>query len=251
VHKRRAESSLGSVPVVSDALEPLPEDWNRALAVVAHPDDMEYGAASAVAHWTAQGKDVAYLMVTRGEAGISDMAPAEVGPIRGAEQRASCDRVGVATLEFLDHPDGLVTGDLALRRDLAAAIRRHRPDVVLSINFRENFGGPGWNHVDHRVVGVTLLDAIRDAANPWLFDDAGDPWGGVRFAAFGGSPQATHFLELTEDDLQAGIESLECHRIYLDHLEGDMAEPTVFLRRFAEAAGGAAGVALAATFEVI
>ncbi len=62
-------------------LQTLPEDWDRALAVVAHPDDLEYGAASAIARWTSQGKSVAYLVVTRGEAGIDSMPPAEVGPL--------------------------------------------------------------------------------------------------------------------------------------------------------------------------
>ena len=58
----------------------LPEDWQRALAVAAHPDDLEYGAASAIARWTAQGKEVVYLLVTSGEAGISGMHPDKVGP---------------------------------------------------------------------------------------------------------------------------------------------------------------------------
>jgi LmbE family N-acetylglucosaminyl deacetylase len=112
------------------SLEPLPEDWGSALAIVAHPDDMEYGAASAVARWTDQGKHVAYLLVTRGEAGIDSMAPEEVIPVRADEQRRSCAAVGVDTLEFLDHRDGLVTEGLDLRRDLVAAVRRHRPDVL-------------------------------------------------------------------------------------------------------------------------
>src|SRR5688500_15524464 len=77
-------------------LEPLPEDWERALAVVAHPDDMEYGAASAVARWTAQGKQIAYVLVTDGEAGIQTMDPTEAGPLRRDEQRASCAAVGVS-----------------------------------------------------------------------------------------------------------------------------------------------------------
>ena len=70
-----------SAPQVS-----VPEDWQTALAIVAHPDDLEYGAASAVAKWTAQGKRVVYLMVTRGEAGIDSMHPSEVGPLRSQEE---------------------------------------------------------------------------------------------------------------------------------------------------------------------
>ncbi|MBO0744681.1 MAG: PIG-L family deacetylase, partial [Candidatus Dormibacteraeota bacterium] len=67
------------------ALQPFPEDWQRAACVVAHPDDLEYGAASAVAHWTDQGKDVAYVMVTSGEAGIEGLEPAQVRPLREEE----------------------------------------------------------------------------------------------------------------------------------------------------------------------
>ena len=67
-------------------LEPVPEDWRRALAVVAHPDDLEYGTASAIARWTAQGKEVTYVMVTDGEAGIDGMAPDEAGPLRRDEE---------------------------------------------------------------------------------------------------------------------------------------------------------------------
>ena len=231
-------------------LEPLPEDWDRALAVVAHPDDMEYGAAAAVARWTAQGKHVAYVLVSDGEAGISTMPPAEVGPLRRDEQRASCATVGVEDVEFLGHPDGAIVEGLALRADLAAAIRRHRPDVVFSINYRDSWGGRSWNHADHRAVGRALLDAVRDAANPWCFTGRGEAWGGVRFTAFNASPEPTHGVDVT-DTFDAGVASLACHRTYLEALGGDQADPSAFLRQTATAAGTRLGVALAATFEVI
>lgn len=91
----------------------VPEDWERALAVVAHPDDMEYGASSAVARWTGAGKSVAYLLVSRGEAGIDGMDPTDVIPLRADEQRAACAAVGVDSLEFLDHPDGVSSRDVS------------------------------------------------------------------------------------------------------------------------------------------
>ena len=232
------------------ALEPVPEDWGRALAVVAHPDDMEYGAASAVARWTSQGKDVRYLLVTKGEAGIESMAPAQVAPLRMDEQRASCAAVGVTDVSFLEHPDGLVVADLGLRRDVAAGIRQHRPDVVLGINYRDSWGGPSWNHADHRAVGVALLDAVRDAANPWLFADVGDAWGGVQFVAFSGSPVPTHGVDVGEH-LDAGVASLRCHELYLAGLDGDMADAGSWLRESAEAAGPSLGVDLATTFEIV
>ena len=89
-------------------LKPLDENWERALAVVAHPDDLEYGAASAVARWTSQGKQINYLMVSRGEAGIDSMPPEETGPLREEEEMVSAHLVGVETVEFLDYQDGVI-----------------------------------------------------------------------------------------------------------------------------------------------
>ncbi|MFT7646940.1 MAG: LmbE family N-acetylglucosaminyl deacetylase [Candidatus Poriferisodalaceae bacterium] len=231
-------------------LTPMPEDWSTALAVVAHPDDMEYGAAAAVARWTEQGKRIVYVLVTDGEAGISTMDPADVGPLRRAEQVAACGKVGVDTVEFLGLADGLVVEGLKLRETLCELIRRHQPDVILSINFRESWGGPSWNHADHRAVGRSLLDAARDAGNPWVFGDAGPAWDGVRFVAFSGSPQATHAVDVTAT-FDAGVASLACHEVYLSNLDGDMASPAEFLRGPAASAGADFGVDLAATFEVI
>jgi LmbE family N-acetylglucosaminyl deacetylase len=228
----------------------LPEDWDTGLAVVAHPDDMEYGAASAVARWTGQGKRIAYVLVSDGEAGIEPMPPAQAGPLRRDEQRASCAAVGVTEVEFLGRPDGAIVEGLDLRSDLAAAIRRHRPDVVLSINHRDSWGGPSWNHADHRAVGRALLDAVRDAANPWLFPERGDAWGGVRFVAFGSSPESTHAVDVT-GSFDAGLASLACHRVYLENLGGDPGDAARSLREAAERAGADVGVPLAATFEVV
>jgi LmbE family N-acetylglucosaminyl deacetylase len=231
-------------------LQPMPEDWGSAVAVIAHPDDMEYGAAAAVARWTAQGKHVAYVLVTDGEAGIATMPPAEVGPLRRAEQIAACREVGVDTVEFLGLANGLVTDGLELRERLCMVLRRRRPDVVLSINFRDSWGGPSWNHADHRAVGRALLDAVRDAANPWVFTAAGAPWPDVRFVAFSGSPEAAHGVDVTAS-FDAGVRSLARHAVYLANLDGDMASPDAFLRGGAEAAGNRMGVPLAAAFELI
>jgi LmbE family N-acetylglucosaminyl deacetylase len=233
-----------------DHLEPLPEDWERALAIVAHPDDMEYGSASAVAKWVDQGKDIRYLLVTRGEAGIETMPPSEVGPAREREQRASCASVGVSVVEFLDHRDGLVEEGLTLREDLAAAIRRHQPHVILSINHRDSWGGASWNHADHRAVGRALLDAVRDAANPWVFANAGTAWTGVRFAAFNGSPSPTHATDVT-GYVQRGVDSLKRHELYLANLSGGMADPGSFLESAAASVGAQFGVQHAVAFEVV
>lgn len=233
----------------------MPDDWERALAVVAHPDDMEYGASAAVARWTDAGKSVAYLLVTRGEAGIDGMDPDEVGPRRAEEQRAACDAVGVTELAFLDHPDGVIEYGLALRRDIAAVIRGYRPELVVTLNHRETFPGGGLNMADHRVVGSAVLDAVRDAANRWVFRDLLDaglePWNGVRWVALSGSPDAGHAVDVTAT-IDRGIASLAAHRLYLDGLgDTSMADPGEFLRPLAAATGERFGVAYATSFELL
>jgi LmbE family N-acetylglucosaminyl deacetylase len=231
------------------ALEPFPDDWSRALCIVAHPDDLEYGAAGAIARWTAAGKQVAYLLVTRGEAGIDGMEPDEAGPRRETEERASAAVVGVDTVQFLDgHVDGVVEYGLPLRRDLAAAIRRHRPDLVVSTNFRETWGGLSFNMADHRHVGLAVLDASRDAGNRWVFTDAGEPWPGVRRVALGGSPQPTHYVDLG-DAIELAVASLREHSAYIAGLGYDF-DPDAFLRGAARHAGEMCGCEYAATFEL-
>jgi LmbE family N-acetylglucosaminyl deacetylase len=229
-------------------MEPVPEDWMRALAIVAHPDDLEYGAASAIARWTSQGKTVVYCMVTSGEAGIDSIPPERCGPLREEDERRSAAVVGVDTVEFLRHPDGLLEASVALRRDLAAAIRRHRPEVLIGINHHDSWPG-AWNHVDHRVVGVAMFDAARDAGNRWMFADAGAPWPGVRFALVNASPHATHWVDVT-DTIAAGVASLREHQTYLAALT-DPTDPDAFLRGAASAAGEALGLAAAVTFELV
>ena len=227
-------------------MQPMPEDWNRAVAVVAHPDDLEYGAASAVARWTGQGKEVAYLLVTRGEAGIAGLPPGKTGPLRMDEERRSAAIVGVREVEFLDHPDGLVEYGVPLRRDLAAAFRRLKPDVVITMSFDLTWGEEGpVNHADHRAVGLAVLDACRDAANEWVFPEAGPHWTGIR-DAYVGSMDATHFVDVTAT-IDAGIASLREHRAYLDGLGGDF-DPDEFLRNMAGYAGLGAGVEYAVAF---
>src|SRR3954463_13919123 len=113
-------------------LEPGVEDWQKAVAVVARPDDLEFGSAAAIARGTGQGKEIVYCLLTSGEAGIDGMDPAEAGPLREEEQRESARIVGVSEVEFLGLPDGVIEYGVPLRRDLAAVIRRHRPEIVIT-----------------------------------------------------------------------------------------------------------------------
>ena len=235
-----------------EPLEPLVEDWDRALAVVAHPDDLEFGSAAAIARWTGQGRHVTYCLLTSGEAGIDGMHPDETRVVREAEQRESAAIVGVDAVEFLGLPDGVLEYGVALRRVIAKEVRRHRPDVVLTNNFRPTWDGAMLlNQPDHIVTGQATLDAVRDAANRWVFADLADeglePWSGVRQVWAAGSPDSKHAVDVTET-YDKGMESLRAHDAYLRGL-GDF-DPTEFLAMFMAAAGSRLGVRYASSFEV-
>ena len=223
------------------------------MCIAAHPDDLEYGAAAAVARWTSQGKRVTYLLATRGEAGIDAMPPHEAGPLREREERAGAAEVGVDVVEFLGLRDGVIEPGIPLRREIARAIRRHKPEVLVSLNFHLGWGGRSFNMADHRIVGEAVLDAARDAGNRWIFpelvDEGFDPWGGVRLVCFCGSPAATHAVDVT-GHLDAGVASLRAHAAYIASLGDDSFDADAFLRRGAEVTGVTIGVTHAVSFEV-
>jgi LmbE family N-acetylglucosaminyl deacetylase len=239
---------------MADLLPVLPEDWERGLAVAAHPDDIEYGGASAIARWTAQGKRFAYLLATRGEAGIDTMHPDQAGPLREAEERAGAREVGVDEVEFLDHRDGVVEYGPALRRDIVRAIRRHRPEVVLTGDFAVRMVGGMTNQADHRAVGLAALDAAKEAGNRWIFpellDEGLPPWGGVRYVCLAGAQHPTHGVDVTGEPLRRGIASLAAHAEYAKALGTNAFDPAPFLTWAARSAGPALGVEAAVLFEV-
>lgn len=230
------------LPVLPD------EDFRKVLCVVAHPDDVEYGTSSAVARWTDRGVEVAYLLLTRGEAGMPN-PPEETARIRRAEQEAACAAVGVTELEVLDHPDGVLQPTLDLRRDIARAIRRYQPDVVVTGSWEVEFIA-GLNQADHRVAGMATLDAIRDADNPWVFPELVEeglaPWR-VRWFLVSGHTQPTHGVDVTGEPLARGVASLEAHKDYLGAIEGH-PPPSMIIPMVAGMGGQRLGVEHAVLF---
>jgi LmbE family N-acetylglucosaminyl deacetylase len=234
-------------------LDPVNEEWERLLCVVAHPDDMEFGGAAAVARWTGQGKSVVYCMVTSGEAGIDSMPPDECRQVREAEQIESARIVGVETVDFLRLPDGILEYGVPLRRAIANVVRRHRPDIVITNNFHATWGGSNLNQADHIATGKATLDAVRDAGNRWVFADqiegGLEPWGGVRQVWVGGSPNATVGVDITET-FDAGVASLRAHQAYIDGLGWENFDPAELLEGVARGAGTRMGVAFGTSYEV-
>lgn len=233
------------------ALTPLDEDWQRALAVVAHPDDVEFGSAAAVARWTGQGKQVSYCMATSGEAGIDAMAPEQAKGVREQEQLAAAALVGVETVEFLGFADGVLEYGLPLRQAIARTIRRHRPEIVITLNFHGSWDGArALNQADHVACGRAVLDAVSDAGNRWVFRDDLPPWGGVRQIWVAASPYADHAVDVT-DTFDRGVASLRAHDAYLRGLgPGVFDDPARFLAEQARAVGARLGCEYASAFEV-
>ncbi|HLN17259.1 MAG TPA: PIG-L deacetylase family protein [Acidimicrobiales bacterium] len=142
----------------------------KALVVTAHPDDVDFGAAGSVATLTSAGVEVAYCIVTDGDAGGSDltMPRAEMAAIRRREQTAAAAQVGVHQVEFLGHPDGRLTLTLELRRDVTRVIRRFRPDLVITQSPERDFSRIFASHPDHLAAGEAAVCAVYpDSRNPF------------------------------------------------------------------------------------
>lgn len=158
--------------VHSQASSPIGRDEGieRVLLVAAHPDDAEFGCGATVAVWTDAGIEVAYLIVTDGDAGSSDptIDRRALAATRREEQVAAAHSLGVDRVEFLGYPDGQVETTLELRRDISRAIRRFRPDRVVCPSPERRWDFIAASHPDHLATGEAAVRAVYpDARNPF------------------------------------------------------------------------------------
>lgn len=226
--------------------------FRRALVVVAHPDDAEFGAAATIARWVDEGTEVRYVVATDGAAGSPDpaMTRERLVPLRVEEQRAAAGELGVTDIVFLGHPDGHLQATIPVRRQVAAEIRRHRPEVVLTLNPEIRWTERGTvNHPDHRAIGDLVLHSINPAASSRLWDqtllDEGlEPWdvSELWLMSFGGGP---HHVDVT-DTFDRKIAALRCHASQLGE-----RDPEERMRAMAALQGQAVGVALSEAFTVL
>ncbi len=157
------------------------------------------------------------------------------------------------TVEFLDHRGGVIEYGVPLRRDLAQAIRRHRPELIITLNHHDSWGVGSWNTPDHRAVGRPVLDVAADAGNRWIFSEpALEPWNGVRWVAIADSPHATHAVDVAAH-LDRSFASLAAHHAYLAALGDEPPEQQAraFLKRMADAVAERFGGRPAVSFELI
>lgn len=193
-------------------------DVARALVVMAHPDDVDFGAAGTVAGWTDRGIEVTYAIVTDGDAGGFDRTVdrGEIAGIRHREQRAAAAAVGVTDVRFLGYPDGALEVTDALRRDLSRVIRQVRPRRAL-------IQTPEWNldfiagacHPDHQHAGEAALRAVYpDARNPFRFpellaEEQLEPWS-VEEVWFAATAAPEHPVDITAN-LERKLVALGSH----------------------------------------
>jgi LmbE family N-acetylglucosaminyl deacetylase len=145
------------------------------MAIMAHPDDIEFSCAGTLARWARAGTRISYVLCTSGEVGIADpgMTKARATEIREAEQRAAAEIIGATEVVFIREPDGMLQATIDLRRRLVREIRRFRPEVVVSGDPTIVWAGEDYiNHPDHRAAATAALDATFPAAGqPNLFED--------------------------------------------------------------------------------
>ncbi|MGH3488031.1 MAG: PIG-L deacetylase family protein [Actinopolymorphaceae bacterium] len=202
----------------------------RVLVVVAHPDDVDFGAAGTVAHWTDAGHEVVYCVCTDGQSGGFDLdiPRAEMGAIRRAEQEAAAAAVGVTDLRFLGLVDGELEAGQELVRSLTRVIREVRPERVLSPSPERDWVILPRSHPDHLAAGEAAIRAVYPAAqNPFAFPELANaglaPWT-VREVWLSGHPESNHVVDVT-DTVDRKIAALLAHKS--QHPEPDSLEARV------------------------
>ena len=232
------------------------EQVERALVVVAHPDDVDFGAGGTVAAWTDSGIAVSYCICTDGDAGGFDPAVPrdQIGGIRQAEQRAAAKEVGVEDVVFLGYPDGALTPSLDLRRDISRVVRQVRPQRLLMQSPEINWERIAASHPDHRAAGEAALCAVYpDARNPFthleLAAEGLEAWSVAETWVMAAGQGADHHVDITDtfDRKFAALQAHVSQTAHMDDLEGMLRG---WLGRNAVAAGLPEG-RLAESFRVI
>jgi LmbE family N-acetylglucosaminyl deacetylase len=197
----------------------------RALAVTAHPDDVDFGAGGTVAAWTDAGIEVSYCICTDGDAGGFDPEVAREGipALRRAEQTAAAKEVGVQDLHFLGYPDGELAVTRELRRDISRVIRRVRPQRMLIQSPERNWEFLAASHPDHLAAGEAATVAIYpDARNPYahpaLLRDEGLADWVVHEVWISGHPGPDHWVDVT-GTFERKLAALRSHASQTSHVE--------------------------------
>lgn len=143
----------------------------KAMVIMAHPDDPEFFCGGLVAQWAKHGVDISYLILTNGNKGSADptMTPEKLKDIRRTEQRAAAAVLGVKTVTFFNEDDGELTPTLRVRTDVVRELRRFRPDAVIAPDPTTYFWHGRINHPDHRAAGEIAVNALFPAVGNRMY----------------------------------------------------------------------------------
>jgi LmbE family N-acetylglucosaminyl deacetylase len=229
----------------------MPESIQRVMVITAHPDDSEFGTGGTVAKLTREGKSVTYCILTNGNKGSGDrtMTPERLVKIREEEQRNAARVLGVDTVDFLGFPDCELENTRESRMAVTAAIRRHRPDLIISQNPRRTTN-LFVSHRDHRVAGDIVLDCVYPLARdhmsfPELMAQGLEPHK-VKEVHMMGSEDLEIVVDTT-DTIDLKIKALQCHVSQMK----DMAAMEKRVRERGAQLGKPKGYAYAETFDRI
>lgn len=210
------------------------EEYRRGMVVMAHPDDAEYSSSGTVAKWCAAGWEVVYVLCTDGSKGTDDrsVTPEELARIRRREQIEAGKVLGLKDVVFLDHPDSYLQPTLELRKQIAGEIRRHKPDVLITMYPMRNLdGGYGFGHPDHMAAGEAAMSAVFPTARdhltfPELLDEGLEPHK-VSEVWIAGHPSPDIWIDVTET-IDTSIRALLRHT---SQLSGSDREVAGFMKR--------------------
>ncbi len=199
----------------------IPVEWGnvqRALVIMAHPDDPDFTCAGTAIQMARAGIEVTYLILTNGDKGNHnpEITRNQLIALRKIEQRAAADVCGVKNVIFMGEEDGFLQSTRELRYRVTREIRRIRPQLIICTDPDRYFVGEGYiNHPDHRNAGLIAIDAIFPAAdNPMFYPELTDegylPHKISQLYVHGHS-EANVKIDIT-DELEAKIAAILCHK---------------------------------------
>ena len=226
----------------NDPIE-IPEGVTRALAVTAHPDDVDFGAGGTVMALVKAGVQVTFCICTDGDAGGFDDSTdrSEIPAIRRAEQTSAAAVYGVTDVRFLGYQDGYLVPNHDLQRDIVRVMRQVQPHLVITQSPERNWDRLPSSHPDHMAAGEATARALYPAVrNPYAFpelrtDEGLEAWT-VNWLWLQGHVEPNHWIDTTEF-FSRKVKALEAHASQTSHME-DLAG---MLRSWGEMQAQAAG----------
>lgn len=228
------------IPDASGAVQVVNDTPFCAMIIFAHPDDAEIGAGATLAKWASDGSKIIYVQSTSGSSGSNDlsMTSDKIVAIRRTEQKAAAEIIGTSHIEILDHDDGDLKTSREYLDQIVRLIRKHRPEIVLAHDpYRYN----GFNHADHRAVGLMSMDAVYPYARdhlhfPHHMREGLEPWK-VKHLMFWGSDKPNAIVDITKS-LPLKINALMKHESQISGLTSSTDVETRLRNRAANIASG-------------